>query len=106
MVAKDKLTFLQIHPADNVLVALTDLPKGTPIQHGDTNLVLANDVAGKHKFTLGALQPGDEIHMYGVLVGKASQFIPQGAQLLPRISCTPQMVLNWAAAKRNGTSPM
>jgi altronate hydrolase len=81
MVAKDKLTFLQIHPADNVLVALTDLPKGTPIQHGDTNLVLANDVAGKHKFTLGALQPGDEIHMYGVLVGKASQFIPQGGAI-------------------------
>ncbi|TFF40706.1 UxaA family hydrolase [Mucilaginibacter psychrotolerans] len=81
MVAKDKLTFLQIHPADNVLVALTDLPKGTPIQHGGTNLVLADDVAGKHKFTLEALQPGDEIHMYGVLVGKASQYIPQGGAI-------------------------
>lgn len=81
MVTKEKLTFLQIHPADNVLVALTDLPKGTSIQHGNTSLVLANDVAGKHKFTLEALQPGDEIHMYGVLVGKASQHIPQGGAI-------------------------
>ncbi|AMR32905.1 altronate hydrolase [Mucilaginibacter sp. PAMC 26640] len=71
-------TFIQIHPIDNVLVALTDLPQGTLVTFNGTVLVLANDVAAKHKFTLQQLNPGDEIFMYGVLVGKASSVILQG----------------------------
>jgi altronate hydrolase len=73
-----KQTVLKVHPADNVLVALTDLPRGTRVDYEGTTYELADDVAAKHKFTIQALQPGDEIHMYGVLVGKASQPIPAG----------------------------
>jgi altronate hydrolase len=78
MVEEDKRIFLQIHHADNVLVALTDLPRGTVIEHEGISLVLADDIAGKHKFTINALAEGDEIYMYGVLVGKASEPIAQG----------------------------
>ncbi|MCO5934693.1 altronate dehydratase family protein [Mucilaginibacter sp. RB4R14] len=78
MVEEVKRTFLHIHQADNVLVALTDLSKGTFIEHEGLGFTLADNVAGKHKFTINALQPGDEVYMYGVLVGKASEYIPQG----------------------------
>jgi altronate hydrolase len=74
-------TYLQIHPDDNILVALQDLPKGTEIRHNGHQFSLIENVAGKHKFTMNDLAPGDEIFMYGVLVGKADKLIPQGAAL-------------------------
>ncbi len=74
-------TYLQIHPADNVLVALTDLAQGSVIQFNDLQFFLAHDVAPKHKFTINELAPGDHIIMYGVLVGKALTQIPQGGPI-------------------------
>jgi altronate hydrolase len=71
-------SFLRIHPHDNVLVALRDLEKGTLIEFEAQNFILADRVAAKHKFTITALQPGDEIFMYGVLVGKATKEISLG----------------------------
>ncbi|WP_276483320.1 UxaA family hydrolase [Paraflavitalea pollutisoli] len=73
--------YLQIHPGDNVLVALQDLPKGTLIQHKGRQFPLTDQVAGKHKFTLQPLNPGDKIYMYGVLVGKADTAIPEGGPI-------------------------
>ncbi|MDF2193342.1 altronate dehydratase family protein [Paraflavitalea sp. CAU 1676] len=73
--------YLQIHPGDNVLVALQDLPKGTLIQLNNQQFPLTDPVAGKHKFSLQPLNPGDNIYMYGVLVGKADTAIPQGAAI-------------------------
>jgi altronate hydrolase len=70
--------FLQIHPSDNIIVALTNLKKGEQVTVGDASFPLADDIAQKHKFTLTALQPGDNLRMYGVLVGKVVQPIPQG----------------------------
>lgn len=71
-------TYLQIHPDDNVLVALQDLPTGTHIQFNGTSLELVKDVPAKHKFTLTDLQPDAPVVMYGVLVGKANSLIRQG----------------------------
>lgn len=70
--------YLRIHPADNVLVALQDLPKDSLIEWDEHRFPLKGPVAGKHKFSLQALQPGDAIYMYGVLVGRATAAIPQG----------------------------
>jgi len=70
--------FLQIHPDDNVLVALQDLQAGSLIKLNGDSFSLQEHVAAKHKFTIHALSPGDNIYMYGVLVGKADQNIPKG----------------------------
>ena len=71
--------FLKIHPADNVYVALTDLKAGETLTvDGGKPLTLVDDVPAKHKFTEAALQPDDEVLMYGTLVGKAVQPIRQG----------------------------
>jgi altronate hydrolase len=73
--------YLRIHPGDNVLVALQDLPKGTLIELNNDKFPLTDPVAGKHKFTMHPLNPGDNIYMYGVLVGKADAAIPQGGAI-------------------------
>ena len=70
--------FLKIHPADNVLVALTDLRAGEEVSYNGSSLKLAQDVPAKHKFVLHAMVPEDEVVMYGILVGKTIKPIPAG----------------------------
>jgi len=70
--------FLQIHPDDNVLAALMDLPKGTSIAHNGMNFDLTVAVKAKHKFTIADMTTNDEVLMYGALVGKATKPISQG----------------------------
>jgi altronate hydrolase len=62
---------LKIHPKDNMEVALTDLKAGDIVLSGSHKITLLSDVAAKHKFALTDINPGDDIIMYGVLVGKA-----------------------------------
>jgi altronate hydrolase len=69
---------LQIHPDDNIIVALTRLSKGEVISFNGQDYTLQSDIAGKHKFALKDFNVGDEIMMYGVLVGKATQPIKKG----------------------------
>lgn len=71
-------SFLQIHPDDNVLVALQDLPKGQKIEWNNLTFNLQDDVHAKHKFFITERAVGEDVLMYGVLVGKATTFIPQG----------------------------
>ena len=71
-------SFLRIHNDDNVLVALRDLEEGSEIAFDGHKFPLVNKVAAKHKFALNPLAPGDDILMYGVLVGKATKAIPRG----------------------------
>ena len=73
--------YLQIHPADNIMVALQDLTKGSTIKVNGHSFLLHDHVAAKHKFSVQALETGDNIFMYGVLVAKANHFIPQGSAL-------------------------
>lgn len=72
---------LKLHPNDNVLIALRDLRKGEPIAVAGHSFSLTSDVPSKHKFAVADLAPGSSVFMYGVLVGKATQPIPQGSTL-------------------------
>jgi altronate hydrolase len=71
-------TVLQIHPGDNVLVALQDLPSGTNVGFNGSTITLLEDVPAKHKFMIADANAGDPITMYGVLVGKANTPIRKG----------------------------
>jgi altronate hydrolase len=70
--------YLKIHSDDNVLVALKDLSSGTSFLFEDKKLTLLQDVAAKHKFFARDMHAGDEVIMYGTLVGKVQANIPQG----------------------------
>ncbi|MBP1651404.1 MAG: Altronate dehydratase, partial [Bacteroidetes bacterium] len=70
--------YLQIHPGDNVLVALQDLQQGTEVGFNGSTITLLKDVPAKHKFMIADAKEGDPITMYGVLVGKANVAIAKG----------------------------
>jgi len=70
--------YLQIHPMDNVLVALQDLAEGTTIVFEGSEFTLKQAVAAKHKFTIQPMKRDAEILMYGVLVGKLNADLSAG----------------------------
>jgi altronate hydrolase len=76
-----KQRILRIHSTDNVVVALTDLSKGEELIFEDKKITLVDNVPAKHKFALTSFKAGDELFMYGVLVGKAQGDIPTGGMI-------------------------
>lgn len=75
---QSKLNTLKIHPKDNVVVALTNLSKGDSVEVDTDLIILITDIAAKHKFATRNFFVGDEIFMYGVVVGKARINISKG----------------------------
>ncbi len=78
---KQKQVILKVHPKDNVLVALTNLRKDAVVSYEGTEYTLEEDIPAKHKFFTRNMNDGDEVIMYGVLVGKAQHFIPRGGRM-------------------------
>ncbi len=76
-----KQQVLKIHPADNVLVALTNLEKGAVVKYSDSEYTLVEDVPAKHKFFTTNLAAGEKVIMYGVLVGTAQVPVPVGGRM-------------------------
>lgn len=72
---------LQIHPNDNVLVALQDLSAGESVFMGDFELTVKENIPAKHKLAIQSFEKNQEVIMYGLLVGKATQAIPAGGLL-------------------------
>ena len=70
--------FLKIHPDDNVLVALKDLAPGTKVSSNGSSFELNEMVAAKHKFFEHDMNSGDDVIMYGVLVGKLQSNVFKG----------------------------
>ncbi len=75
---------LRLDARDNVLVALTELRKGENVSFLGNDYVLLSDVPAKHKFVTEDLSAGDEIIMYGVLVGRAVENLRRGELLSTR----------------------
>src|SRR5688500_18788763 len=73
-----QLSFLKIHPDDNVLVALKDISSGTHVSYEGFEFELLDNVAAKHKFFMKDMEAGDNVIMYGVLVGKVQLNIFKG----------------------------
>lgn len=73
-----KGSVLKVHPKDNVLVALKNLTKGEKISYNGDEYILQDNIPAKHKFFTQDMNVGDKVIMYGVLVGKAQNFIPAG----------------------------
>ena len=70
--------YVQIDPIDNLIVAIDNLSKGLRTVVNGEEVILKENIKSKHKFALKDFNIGDEIFMYGVLVGKAVLPIQQG----------------------------
>ena len=76
-----QLESLRVHAADNVRVALKDLPAGSEIDDNGRRITLVEPIRHKHKFALVPLAVGDTVIMYGVTVGRATQPIAEGGAI-------------------------
>lgn len=74
-----KQLVLKVHPDDNVLVALSDLKAGQTISYQDKTYILVNNIDAKHKFYADDMNTGDEVSMYGTLVGKVQYPLKSGS---------------------------
>lgn len=73
-----KQSILQIHPGDNVWVALQNIAAGTAVSNGQQTVTVIRDIAAKHKIAVSLIQKDSPVIMYGVLVGLANEDIPPG----------------------------
>lgn len=69
---------LHLDARDNVAIALVPLRRGEQIAIDETGVDLVTDVPAKHKFMLEDRAVGDEVRMYGIIVGKATRPIAKG----------------------------
>lgn len=92
-------SILKINPADNVWVALTDLRAGEIVTINGHPLTLRNPIPSKHKFVEKEMNPGEDIIMYGVTIGKVLAPIAAGSPI------TTQNVKHQAAPFFGRTKP-
>ncbi|PIF29959.1 altronate hydrolase [Flavobacterium sp. 9] len=69
---------IKVNSADNVIVALTDLVQNEQIMFEGNTVSPTTDVKAKHKIAEKDFTIGNDIIMYGVLVGKAAKPIKKG----------------------------
>ena len=74
-----KQLILKVHPNDNVLVALSDLKSSQIVNYQGKTYTLEQDVNAKHKFYADDMNTGDEVLMYGTLVGKVQYPLKSGS---------------------------
>ena len=79
MSSKQKI--VKLHQKDNVIVALDNLAKNEIVPYQDITYLLVEDIPAKHKFFIHDMQVGEDIIMYGVLVGKAQKAILKGSRM-------------------------
>lgn len=72
---------LKLDSRDNVLIALADLNQGEQISFEGQDYQLVSNIPAKHKFATENLSAGDNVIMYGVVVGAAVKPIPRGERL-------------------------
>ncbi|MDR0960971.1 MAG: altronate dehydratase family protein [Mediterranea sp.] len=71
--------YLRINPADNVAVAILDLPKGKQVTLDGRTITMQEYVPAGHKFTLTDLAEGDNVIKYGYPIGYTLVALPQGS---------------------------
>ncbi len=76
-----KQSVIQIHPNDNVLVALAPLAQGSSVEYNGEVYALSEAIPAKHKFFRRDLAAGEDVIMYGVLVGRVQQPVAKGSRL-------------------------
>lgn len=96
---------MKIHAKDNVIVALANLSKEEPVYFEGTDYVLQEDIPAKHKFFVQDMKAGDEIIMYGVLVGKAQKDILKGSRMSTDNSKHAAQPYDWRNAKFEWQAP-
>ena len=71
--------YIQINPADNVIIAIDPLSAGDNITVGTTTITVSEDIPAGHKVALQDFRTGDPVIKYGFPIGHARKDIPTGS---------------------------
>ena len=72
---------LQIHPDDDLIVALVNLTAGEQVKVKGVTYRVTENVSAKHKFAARAFAQGERLTQYGITVAQALCDIPAGAAI-------------------------
>src|SRR5437867_9908882 len=70
---------LQIHPDDNVAVALEPIEQGADVSVNGNRVSAAQAIPPGHKIALAPIPAGSDIRKYGAPIGRATANIAPGA---------------------------
>ena len=73
--------FIQINPADNVIIALRDFSQGEVISVEQKELKIIGDVPKGHKIALVPISENEDIIKYGAPIGHATKAIEAGEHI-------------------------
>ena len=62
-------TFIHLHAQDSVVVALKELPQGTKINVGSTEITLRQTIPAGHKLAIKTLEPDQSVWKFGWPIG-------------------------------------
>ncbi|MEO5948745.1 MAG: altronate dehydratase family protein [Chitinophagaceae bacterium] len=72
---------IKINEKDNVITALVNLQKDEQVNWNGDYFTMQENIPAKHKFFAKDFATGDDIYMYGVLVGKTQVPVAAGARM-------------------------
>ncbi|MEO1023100.1 MAG: altronate dehydratase family protein [Bacteroidota bacterium] len=75
----DTPSFLHIHPDDNVLVALDELPEGEVLDVDGKHITVHTSIPKGHKIALEAIEEGVPVVKFGAVIGHTTESIEPGA---------------------------
>ena len=70
--------YIQIHPKDNVAVALADLPAGEVLHLSGRDVTLREAIPVGHKIALADLNEQDQVIKYGYPIGHVRRRVQSG----------------------------
>ena len=70
--------FAQVDPRDNVAIALFNIAAKTNILIGGRKVLIRENIKTKQKFAVQNFKKGEEVLMYGLLIGRAAKTIFEG----------------------------
>lgn len=70
---------IKIHPMDNIVIALSDLPQGFLLPLDGIEITLQQPVQRGHKIAITTLSKDTHITKYGFPIGHATEEIPLGS---------------------------
>jgi altronate hydrolase len=74
-----KTSTVRLHPADNVVVAATQIPLGERLE--TENLVARESVPSGHKIATAGIAVGETVRKYGQVIGVATALIERGSHV-------------------------
>jgi len=73
--------FIKLHPNDNVIIALKQLPVGLEVDVDGQKIVLGEDIRQGHKIAIQDIESGQDVVKYGFPIGHATVPIKVGCHV-------------------------